>query len=84
MDILILGAIVLGITQIVKITFDLGSRFIPLVSLIVALAIISVFAFANNSPFNWELIQNAIIAGLTAGGLWSGSKATFSPSKEEV
>lgn len=77
MNIIILGAIVLAITQLVKITVNMTSRYVPLTSLIVALAIFLLAAVLSKTTVSWDLVQNAIITGLTAGGLWSGTKATI-------
>lgn len=75
MDIVILGAIVLGLVQVVKSTFGITSRYIPVVTLVITALLFAVYMVIENVPVNWESIQNAIIVALSAMGLWSGTKA---------
>lgn len=75
MDLIIIGAIVVGLVQLFKETFGIVSRFIPIVTLIVTVVLFGIFLWVTGSPVDWEVIQNGLIVALTAMGLWSGTKA---------
>ncbi|MCK9370973.1 hypothetical protein M0R04_13770 [Candidatus Dojkabacteria bacterium] len=78
MDAIILGALVVGITQIIKMTLALKSRYIPVTTLVVSLVIFSLGAWlADTVTFGWDLVQNALVTALVSCGLWSGGKSTF-------
>ena len=68
----ILIASVVGITEVLKRALGLNRRFIPLLSLALALLLVFIFGKGLDTA---ALIQTGIIAGLTASGLWSSSKA---------
>ena len=75
MDLIILGAIVLGLVELIKITFAITSRYLPIATLIVTVILFAVYLKVTNSAVSWEVIQNGLIVALTAMGLWSGTKA---------
>lgn len=76
-DIIILGAIVVGIVQVLKNSFNIPSRFIPLLTMILTFGIIALNLYIENIPITWEVLQNGFIVGLSALGLWSGTKASI-------
>ena len=67
---LILVPVVLGITQVIKMT-GLSSRYVPLLSLVLGM----VGAILIGNLDSTSLLQG-VIAGLSASGLYSGGKAT--------
>lgn len=68
---IVLIPIVLGVVQAAK-SAGLPSRYAALVS--IALGVLGAYTLGGFSNLN--LVQG-IIAGLSAAGLWSGTKATF-------
>ena len=77
MDIIIFSAIVVGLVQLFKTTFNITSRYIPVVTLVVTALIFVTYMKIEHIALNWEAIQNAIIIVLSATGLWSGGKAVI-------
>jgi len=75
MDLIILGAIVLGLVELFKITFIIPARYIPIVTLIVTVLLYVVYLSITSTVVSWDIIQNGLIVALTAMGLWSGTKA---------
>lgn len=75
MDLIILGAIVLGLVELLKITFIIPARYIPIVTLIVTVLLYAVYLNITSTVVSWDIIQNGLIVALTAMGLWSGTKA---------
>ena len=75
MDLIILGGLVVGLVQLVKITFGVTSRYIPIATLLITVALFGIYLFVTKAPVNWEVIQNGLIVALSAIGLWSGTKA---------
>jgi len=75
MDLIILGAIVLGLVELFKITFIIPARYIPIVTLIVTVLLYAVYLSITSTVVSWDIIQNGLIVALTAMGLWSGTKA---------
>ena len=77
MDILvqfaILVPVVLGVVQVIKIV-GLPIRFAPLLSLV--LGVVGAFLIGGVSV--GLIILQGIMAGLSASGLWSSVKSTFS------
>lgn len=61
-----------GIVQIIK-SIGMSSRFAPLVSLIIGIGMTLLFTHS----LNLGTIFIGIVTGLTAGGLYSGTKATI-------
>ena len=68
----ILVPIVLGVVQVIKKT-GLSTRWSPLVSLVLGV----LGAFLISQGFSTGAILEGIVAGLSAAGLWSGTKATL-------
>lgn len=69
------AAMVIGLTQVIKSTFSISKRFVPMVSVLLGITIcVPAFYLTGNNP--WFGIFGGIIAGLSACGLWSGAKAT--------
>jgi hypothetical protein len=64
-------AITLGITEVAK-RIGLKERYAPVVALLVGL--LSVYLTVEGASIN-ELIVDGITVGLSAMGLWSGTKA---------
>lgn len=75
MDLIILGGIVLGLVELLKITFIISARYIPIVTLIVTVLLYAVYLSITSTVVSWDIIQNGLIVALTAMGLWSGTKA---------
>lgn len=75
MDLIILGAIVLGLVELFKITFIIPARYIPIVTLIVTVLLYVVYLSITSTVVSWDIIQDGLIVALTAMGLWSGTKA---------
>ena len=69
---LALVPVIVGLVQAIKKTGYVKSRFLPLLA--IALGIVGAWLLTGFSSL--DVIQG-IIAGLSASGLWSGSKATF-------
>ncbi len=67
---LVLVPLVLGVTEVIK-GVGLSSRFAPLCSLVFGVA----GAFLIGGDSNSAIVLQGLIAGLTASGLWSGTKA---------
>jgi len=76
MDIIIIGGIVVGLTQLFKQVFSIASRYVPLVSLILTFVLIGVYCITSDTAITWEAIQNGFIVALTSVGLYSSVKNT--------
>ena len=76
MDIILVGGIVLGLTQLVKITVNVSKRYIPLTALILSGVVFGVAAYLNNIVVDWAYVSTAIVTALTSVGLWSSVKNT--------
>jgi hypothetical protein len=72
-DLSIVGTLVLGLTQVLKMTRLTGkrNRFAPLVALVIGVGL--TIAMAGVSV---DSVLSGLIASLTAMGLWSGMKKT--------
>lgn len=70
MDIAMISAIVVGLTQIFK-TFGFNERLTPIFALVAGVALNTLVGVGGV----WEQALWGIVAGLTAMGFWSGSKA---------
>lgn len=77
MEIITLSALVVALTQVVKMTFNLNTRFAPLTAICISEILIFAFAYFSHVPILWDALQNGLIAGLSAVGLWSGVSTTF-------
>lgn len=67
-------ALIIGLTEVIKRATGLESRYIPIVSLLLSLTFYVVF---GDVPLKEELYMG-VIAGLTSVGLFSGVKNTLS------
>jgi len=63
--------VTLGLVQVIKLAFCLPDRFAPLTSIIVGILLVWL-----TNPGLTNAVIPGIIIGLSASGLWSGSKAT--------
>lgn len=69
---LVLVPVVLGVVQVIKKT-GLSTRWSPLLSLV--LGVVGALAIAKG--YSADAVIQGLIAGLSAAGLWSGTKATL-------
>jgi hypothetical protein len=76
MDLIILGAIVVGLVAMLKIAFGINPRYVPLIALATSFVLIGIYCLAKLQIPSWELIQNGFIIALTSVGLYSGVKNT--------
>lgn len=75
---LILAGCILSIVQILKVTFKITARYIPIVSLLLMILIlIGGWIYLGYPKIPLENLINDFVAVLTAMGLWSGVKATI-------
>ena len=70
------SGLVLGLVQVVKITFSLSKRYVPVTALVVSLLVVGVAAYFEKVSLSWDVIQNALIAGLSSVGLWEFGKTS--------
>ena len=77
MDLIIMGAIVVGLTQAFKKGFKVSARFIPLVALAITFAVIGIYCFSEGVSLGWKAIENGFVVALTSVGLFSTVKNTF-------
>ena len=74
-DILIAGipavALVMALSQVVK--QYIASKFIPLISLVIGIALIALF----QEGFSIDIFITGLTVGIAANGAFSGVKATF-------
>lgn len=73
-NIAILTAIAIGLTEAIK-RMGIPGQFLPIVALAIGVGFNLGFRFIGADTA--ELVIGGIVAGLTASGLWSGTKATF-------
>lgn len=74
MDNILIGGIVLGLTQLVKITLNISKRYIPLTALLISLIVYGASAYLSNLVVDWVFVSSAIVTALTSVGLWSSVK----------
>lgn len=67
--------IVLAVTQIIK-SFLIDTRFVPVISIVLGI----VFSLAVPSSTLFYTIIQGVLVGLSASGLFSATKTTFSPN----
>jgi hypothetical protein len=73
-------AVVIGLVQVYKLSVK-SSRLAPAVSIIFGIGI----AFLTVVPFNLrQIILHGIINGLSAAGLYSGTKAVIRPTESST
>jgi hypothetical protein len=75
MEFIIVTAIVLGLTQVFKM-FGFTDRWTALFSLAAGIAVFTIATAGANVSVGEQLLQG-LIAGLTACGFWSGTKAVI-------
>lgn len=78
MDTIILGGIILGITQLAKITLGVSKRYIPITCFVVSAIVFGTAALLSKTIIDWTFVSSALVVALTAMGLWSGTKSTLS------
>ena len=66
-----LVALVIGLTEVAK-QLGVSTRYVPILAICISVGL--AFAISGGSV---DTIIPAVIAGLTASGLWSGTKATI-------
>ena len=76
MDLLIFAGLIVGITQVVKMTFALESRYIPLSAIVISLVFMGCYVVLGG-VFTWGLLQNTLLVALSSVGLYSGAKNTL-------
>ena len=77
-DTVLLGGLVLGLVQVVKVTLGVTKRFIPITALVISGLVFGAFAFFEGATvLDWSLVSTALVTALTAVGMWSGTKATL-------
>jgi hypothetical protein len=77
MDIVVMSGIILGLTQLVKITVGVTPRYIPITALFVSGIVFGLFAYTSSIVVDWKLVESAFVVALTSIGLWSGTKSTL-------
>jgi len=77
MDTILISSIVLGLTQLAKITGKISSRFIPLTALLISAIVYGLASYFGNLVVDWVFISSAIVTALTSVGLWSSVKNTL-------
>lgn len=66
-------AVIVGLVEAIKRATNLDTRFAPIVSIAIGLLIVGLFGVEGVT----SNLLDGIIAGLTASGLYSGTKATL-------
>ena len=75
---LLLAGLILSIVQILKVTFKITARYIPIVSLaLMVIIILGGWVYLGFPKIPLENLINDLVSVLTAMGLWSGVKATI-------
>jgi len=69
----IVVAVIVGLVEAVKRATNLDTRFAPIVSVVLGLLIVGLFGVEGVT----SNLLDGIIAGLTASGLYSGTRATL-------
>ena len=77
MDIVLMGGLVLGLTQIAKETLGIAKRYVPVTALFLSLVIFGLYAYLTKVALDWSVVSTAVVTALTAVGLWSGTKSTI-------
>lgn len=78
MNTILLAGVILVLVEIVKKTFNLSSRYIPIVSLgLMALVMLAFWVLSGYPAIPAEQFLTNLVAVLTAMGLYSGTKATI-------
>jgi len=66
-------AITVALTELAKKTLGVTSRYTPLIALLIGIALTSL----SFGGFDTEVLLNGIVAGLSASGLYSGGKTAI-------
>lgn len=75
---LLLAGIILTVVQILKVTFKITARYIPIVSFgLMTLVLLGGWIYLGYPKIPLEIIIRDFVAVLTAMGLWSGGKAVI-------
>lgn len=74
----VLVALVIGITQIIKETGKVSKQYLPIIAIIIAVMFNLLSGFAGSA-----IVIDGIIAGLIAMGMWSGVKRTKKKETEQ-
>lgn len=77
MNTILLGGLVLGLVEIVKVTLGITKRYIPVTALVLSLVIFGLYAYLTKVAIDWTVVSTALVTALTAVGLWSGTKSTI-------
>ena len=72
-----LSGLVLGLTQVVKMTVNLNSKYIPAVAIVISIVLLLGYALWGKIPFEWKFVEESLVVGLASVGLWSGVKNTI-------
>ena len=61
--------------------FSPTSWLIPLMSILVSILLLGVYAWLEHMSVSWEMLVTALVASFTANGLWSSGKAVVNTMK---
>ena len=75
MDLVIFSALLVGLIQLLKVTFKISARWTPIITLLTSVVLFAVFMIIEDVAVSWEIVQNILIVALSAMGFWSGTKA---------
>ena len=67
---IVLGAVIVGVVQVLKKTFAIPTRYVPITAVVVSLVLLTGAVIVDDTAVSWATIQNALIAGLSAVGLY--------------
>lgn len=77
MEEVVFVAILVGLIEIVKRSFNIASRWIPLIGFCLTIVILGVYVGIEKVPVTWDLIARTIVMALAPLGLYSGVKKTI-------
>jgi len=75
MDIVVFTAVIMALTQLLKITLSITSRYVPIVTLGLGVLFFTVAYFTGAVTLSYVEIINTLAAVLASMGLYSGTKA---------
>lgn len=76
MDTVILSGIILGLTQVAKITIGISKRYVPVTVLLITALVFGGAAYLSKLALDWTMVSSALVVALSAMGMWAGTKAT--------
>jgi hypothetical protein len=76
MDLILVGALVVGITQLFKIGFGTQKKYIPMTALIISIVLFALYIFTTKATLSWEMVTNCLMVALSSVGLYSGIKSS--------